>query len=163
MKGQTRSSSFSEKVILYHLDQCDPKKCTARKLARLARGRVVDKLYRVPYNSIVLNPFSNEFLTARDRDIIESGYLVAVDCSWEVAQAVFGRISLKCRAKRQLPWLVAANPVNYGHIGKLSSAEAIAAALFITSFRKEAEYILSAFKWGLHFLEINREPLEEYA
>jgi pre-rRNA-processing protein TSR3 len=58
---------------------------------------------------------------------------------------------------------VAANPVNYGRVGKLSSIEAAASALFIIGYPEEAQRMLELFKWGPHFLELNREPLSEYA
>ena len=59
--------------------------------------------------------------------------------------------------------MLAGNPTNYAVRGKLSTAEALAAALFITGFATEAQRVLSLFKWGPTFLALNREPLEAYA
>lgn len=59
--------------------------------------------------------------------------------------------------------MLAGNPTNYGIIGRLSTAEAIAAALIITGFRDQGEKILSLFKWGSTFLSLNEDPLESYA
>ena len=64
---------------------------------------------------------------------------------------------------RALPYLVAANPVNFGKPFKLSTVEALAAALFIIGEPARAEEILGKFSWGHVFLELNREPLSEYA
>ena len=86
--------------------------------------------------------------------------MAALDCSWAHAEEVFERLSLNQRA---LPFLVAANPVNYGKPFKLSTVEALAAGLFILGQATQAELILSKFNWGHVFLELNREPLLEYA
>jgi pre-rRNA-processing protein TSR3 len=64
---------------------------------------------------------------------------------------------------RRLPTLLAGNPTNYGIPGRLSTAEALAAALILTGFRQPAGVILSLFKWGETFLSLNHDPLEKYS
>jgi pre-rRNA-processing protein TSR3 len=64
---------------------------------------------------------------------------------------------------RRLPTLLAGNPTNYGIPDRLSTAEALAAALILTGFRQPAELILSLFKWGETFLTLNQDPLESYS
>ncbi len=55
-----------------------------------------------------------------------------------------------------VPFLVAANPVNYGKPLRLSCAEAVAATLFLTGFQDEAREIMNKFKWGHAFFEVNK-------
>jgi pre-rRNA-processing protein TSR3 len=63
---------------------------------------------------------------------------------------------------RCLPILIAGNPVNYGKLTKLTTAEAIAAALYIAGFKEESEQLLSIFTWGHTFLELNSVLLDNY-
>jgi len=59
--------------------------------------------------------------------------------------------------------LIAGNPVNFGKATKLTTAEALAAALYIAGFKQEARELLSVFTWGHTFLELNHALLENYA
>jgi pre-rRNA-processing protein TSR3 len=62
-----------------------------------------------------------------------------------------------------LPVLLAGNPVNYSKMGKLSSAEALAAAAYILGLKKLASEMMGKFKWGHTFLDLNVGLLEEYS
>ncbi len=62
-----------------------------------------------------------------------------------------------------MPILIAGNPVNFGKATKLSTVEALAAALYIAGFKQEAVGLLSIFTWGHTFLELNAALLENYA
>jgi pre-rRNA-processing protein TSR3 len=85
--------------------------------------------------------------------------IVAVDCSWENAEELFGS---KIRAqRRRLPELVAGNSINYNVINKLSTVEAFAGALIICGFTEQAREILSKFKWGQNFLQLNQFESQE--
>jgi len=149
------------RICVYHANQCDPKKCTALKLKRHGLVRLVRRVNRLPRGAVILNPFSERAFSPADRERIQRRGLVAIDCSWIHASEVF-RLSMH-GAPRCLPYLVAANPVNYGVPTKLSTVEALAAALYIAGFRGEAERLLSIFKWGVHFLDLNRRLLDGYA
>jgi len=109
----------------------------------------------------VLNPFSEIAFSPADRERIEQYGLAGLDCSWEHAEKVL--LKHVRGTSRCLPILIAGNPVNFGKPTKLTTVEALAAALYIAGFREEAVRLLSIFKWGHTFLEINRERLEAYA
>jgi pre-rRNA-processing protein TSR3 len=57
---------------------------------------------------------------------------------------------------------LAGNPTSYAKIGKLTSLEALAAALIILSFTENALTLLRLYKWGTTFLKLNHELLESY-
>jgi len=147
--------------VVYNARQCDPKKCTSLKLKRHSLIREVSHIRALPKRAIVLNPFSETAFSPSDKDRVERFGLVGLDCSWERAEKVLlGHVR---GTSRCLPVLVAGNPVNYGKLTKLTTAEALAAALYIVGFKEQAEELLSMFKWGHTFLEINYERLEHYA
>lgn len=144
------------RLLVYHADQCDPKKCSGRKLARFNLVRLTRHINQLkPF--LVLSPFSEKALSPEDKGIMG---LAALDCSWARAEEVFSHTRLNTRA---LPFLVASNPVNFGKPFKLSTVEALAAALVILGEPRQAEAILAKFSWGHVFLELNKEPLQEYA
>ena len=149
------------KVVVYHAKQCDPKKCTALKLRRHNLVTVVHRIRALPKGSVILNPFSKKAFSPEDRLRIEKRGLTAIDCSWIHADEVF-ELSMR-GASRCLPYLIAANPVNYGAPTKLSTVEALAAALYIVGLKDKAERLLSIFKWGPQFINLNRELLDSYA
>jgi len=134
----------------------DPDKCTARKLARFDRATLHRSARATPYG-VVLNPHAEQALSPADA---EHSTLVALDCSWETAGRAMFELDGEHRA---LPFLVAANPVNYGQPFQLNTAEAFAGALAILGHRERAEAVLSKFTWGHTFLELNEEPLRRYA
>jgi rRNA small subunit aminocarboxypropyltransferase len=141
------------------LRQDDPFKCTAAKLAKF---HIAEPVKFISKNSIVLNPFSHIVLLKKDTEIADS--VCAIDCSWEHIDKVLKQdrmISLGIA--RRLPAMLAANPTNYAKLGKLSSAEALAGALYILGEIKLSAEIMNKFKWGHTFLELNSNLLEDYA
>jgi pre-rRNA-processing protein TSR3 len=149
------------RIVVYNARQCDPKKCTALKLEHHGLVRGVTQVKFLPKRAVVLNPFSEIAFSPADRDRIKDFGLAALDCSWEKAERF---LSTHVRGtSRCLPVLIAGNPVNFGRPTKLSTLEALAAALFIAGFREQASELLAMYKWGHTFLELNHEMLESYA
>jgi pre-rRNA-processing protein TSR3 len=62
-----------------------------------------------------------------------------------------------------VPYLVAANSVNYGKPWRLNCVEALAAAFFICGHEDWAHQVLTHFSYGEPFLEINGQLLKRYA
>jgi len=149
------------RIVVYHAGQCDPKKCTTLKLKRHGLVEIVNRIRFLPKRAVVLNPFSEIAFSPADRERIEKFGLAALDFSWEHAEKPL--IKSVRGTSRCLPYLVAGNPVNFGSPTKLSTVEALAAALYIAGFKEEAHRLLSIFTWGHTFIEINKERLEDYA
>lgn len=141
------------------LHQDDPFKCTAAKLVKFRLAEPVKFIHR---NTIVLNPFSEHPVLRYD--ITVAGSICAVDCSWEHAEEVLKHRRLATQGiGRRLPAMLAANPTNYVKLGKLSSAEALAGALYILGEQELAAKMMDKFKWGHTFLELNADLLDDYA
>ncbi|MFB6254606.1 MAG: DUF367 family protein [Halobacteriaceae archaeon] len=133
----------------------DPDKCTARKLDRFNLVTLHRSHVNTP-RGIILNPHADQALSPAD----STDSLIALDCSWETAKQSQFDLAGNHRA---LPYLVAANPVNFGKPYKLTTAEALGAALYILGEQEQARQILRKFTWGETFLELNQEPLDRYA
>jgi len=144
-------------LVAYRDNSCDPRKCTVKKLERAGLIRVVKTLSRIPRNTLLLDPTAEQALSPADRAVKS---ITVLDCSWEVLNT--GAVS-SWRIRRALPFLVAANPVNFGRPCMLSSVEALAAALWILREEQQARGILAKVSWGIRFLEVNAEPLSLYA
>jgi pre-rRNA-processing protein TSR3 len=149
------------RLYAYDVGQCDPKKCTARKLTRLGLITSVTVLRKIPYNTIVLVPIAEKALSPADRAYTNS--ITVFDCSWKQIAPFEDLLRRMKRKKRALPYLIAANPVNYGKPFILSSAEAFAAALIILGEHAQAHALLDNFNWGDAFLRLNEELLLAYS
>lgn len=149
------------RLYIYQMKQCDPRKCTGLKLGRFGLAKLVHRIQSLPSKAVILDPYSEKAFSPADRKIVERYGLVAVDCSWAHAGELPNL--RKQKIARCLPYLITANPVNYGQVGKLSTVEAFAAALYIIGAVEQAERLLSLFKWGSTFSTLNREPLAMYS
>lgn len=132
------------------------------KLARFGLVKLHRKVEKLPFDSILLDPLASNVFSPVDEEGVRDS-IVVLDCSWKEVEKVLQVLRRKRMRHRALPYLLAANPVNYGRPFQLSSVEALAAALYILRRKRQARQILSKFGWGLNFLELNRSPLEEYS
>lgn len=144
-------------LFAYRDNSCDPRKCTVRKLEKAGFLKIFTRISQIPRNTLLLDPTAEQALSPADR-VVRS--ITVLDCSWVVLDT--GQVS-SWRIRRALPFLVAANPVNFGKPCKLSSVEALAAALYIMGEKERAAEILGKVSWGIRFLEVNREPLDLYS
>ena len=149
------------RLMVYHANDDDPKKCSAKKMHRLGHADLVTTPRKIPKQMVLLNPFSKKSLSMEDAEMAQKHGILAVDCSWEHAEEFFSGVHDKM-INRSLPFLIAVNPVNYGKVLKLSTLEAFAAALMILNHQGQAEQILQIYKWAPNFLTMNKEPLMAY-
>jgi len=147
------------RLLGYHAGQCDPKKCTSLRLERFGLMTFVPRPSALPRGVVLLTPNAERALAPSDAPRAERRGLAVVDVSWK--RNVFPAVPQA--TPRALPYLLAANPVNYGKPFRLSSVEALAAALMIFGHMEPARAILAKFAWGEQFLALNREPLAAYA
>ncbi|CAH0547627.1 unnamed protein product [Brassicogethes aeneus] len=150
----------SYQVAMWDFNQCDPKKCSGRKLARMDLVKSLKIKQKFP--GLVLTPTGQQCVSPQDKDIVETKGIAVVDCSWARIDST-PIAALKPQHGRLLPFLVAANPINYGRPCQLSCVEAIAATMYITGYKSHANLYLSKFSWGHSFIELNEKLLDIYA
>ncbi|MFW5930083.1 MAG: DUF367 family protein [Halobacteriota archaeon] len=148
------ANGTAEILHIYREGDDDPAKCSALRLERMEVATVHSHVETLPAGT-VLDPYSDTALSPADALPV-----VAVDASWENAEEVFGQVDGRRRA---LPFLVAANPLNYGKPFQLNTSEACIAALYVVGERDAAREVADAVDYGDTFLTLNREPLERYA
>lgn len=147
-------------IAMWDLAQCDAKKCSGRKLQR--HGLIRDLSVGKKFPGIVLSPIGKSVVSPEDRDMVLEHGLAVIDCSWNRVEQDVPFHKMKGTA-RLLPYLVAANPVNYGKPMKLSCVEALAAALIIVGEFEHASTLLDQFKWGHNFVALNEERFVAYS
>jgi pre-rRNA-processing protein TSR3 len=147
------------------LAQDDPKKNTAVLASKRGDMKLHKRINTAPKRGIILEPLCGKVFGPEDHEILlNGGSLVGLDCSWAHIEESVQQVMKKTRLiPRMLPLLLAANPVNWGKPGRLTTAEALATVLYLVGEREQAEHVLGAFRWGQRFFELNKEPLDAYA
>lgn len=150
---------FPTKLAMWDFDHCDPKRCSGKKLERL--GFIKNMRVGQKFNGVVVSPNGKGVVCPDDLEIVETCGAAVVECSWaRLDEVPFNKIGGK--HERLLPYLVAANTVNYGRPWRLNCVEALAACFAIVGHIDWAEMLLENFSWGLTFLKINEELIKVY-
>jgi pre-rRNA-processing protein TSR3 len=148
------------KAAAWDLNHCDAKRCSGKKLIRLGLMRELHVGQK--HQGVVVSPKAKSIISPADREICEQYGASVVEASWNrIDEVPFGKIGGP--HQRLLPYLIAANPTNYGKPWRLNCVEALAACFFICGHPEWAEDILAPFSYGSSFLEINDAPLKRYA
>ncbi|PGH00263.1 hypothetical protein AJ79_08277 [Helicocarpus griseus UAMH5409] len=151
---------FPFKAACWDLGHCDPKRCSGKKL--MQHGVMRELQTGQKFAGVVISPNAKRTISPADNELLEQYGAAVVECSWVRTQEVpWSRIGGKC--ERLLPYLVAANSVNYGRPWRLNCAEALAAAFYICGHEDWAAEVLKKFSYGRAFLEINSQLLKRYA
>lgn len=158
--GDNKNPLKGLKLRMWDFAQCDPKRCSG---ARLARRGVFQKMpLKSAFRGIVLDPEAKIPVSPADTEILESSGISLIDCSWARLQEIpFSQ--MRSGHHRLLPFMVAANTVNYGRPFKLNCAEAAAATLAICGKPEAAKAVMSEFSYGEEFLTLNKQVFEIYA
>lgn len=146
-------------VMVQDRCQCDPKKCTAKRMVKFGLAKNTG-IASIPAGAIVLSPFAEQALSPADAKIAKKHGLVVMDLTWTNI-AEFPKV--KKGNERALPYLLASNPINWGRPMELNSAEAIFASLIIMGEKEQADGFLERFNWAPEFLRLNGELLDEYS
>ncbi|UKZ76119.1 hypothetical protein TrVFT333_003815 [Trichoderma virens FT-333] len=148
------------KAACWDLGHCDPKRCSGKKLMKLGMMRELHLGQR--HGGVIITPNGKKVISPADRELMDQFGAAVVECSWARTKEVqWNKVGGKC--ERLLPYLVAANTVNYGKPWRLNCVEALAAAFAICGHLDWAQQILAPFSYGPSFLEINSTLLKKYA
>ena len=152
-----RDRELQCKIYLWEFSQNDIKRDSGSKLKRW--GYASQLRLGQSFPGVVLSAEATTYVSPADRGIVESQGIAGINCSWNRIDEIPTQKLGKGGNQRILPFLVAANTVNYGKPFKMNTVEAIAACMFITGYKEDARMILSPFSFGMEFLKLNFDAL----
>jgi len=79
--GSTEEDEGGVRLAMFDFNQCDPKRCTGRKLQRLHK-LTSWRLGGPKFPGVVLSPLATRVISAEDRQQVLKCGLAVVDCSW---------------------------------------------------------------------------------
>lgn len=132
-------------------DSQSPEKCTASLC--ISKG-LIEEVKEIPKHSVLLYPFAEEPLTKDDRKLAERNGLYVIDAPWETLPYIVGNLNKTIKLRR-LTNIEEVSGIYAGSTYKISTAGAVAAALFKLELREQAEEILNNFKWKNVFVRKN--------
>ncbi|RDW60374.1 ribosome biogenesis TSR3 family protein [Aspergillus mulundensis] len=148
------------RAACWDLGHCDPKRCSGKRLMNF--GLMRELAIGQKFQGVVVSPNAKKVVSPADKELLEQYGAAVVECSWvRVKEVPWSRIGGKC--ERLLPYLIAANTVNYGKPWRLNCVEALAACFCICGHEDWARVVLKPFRYGEAFLEINAQLLKRYA
>ncbi|KAI9593229.1 hypothetical protein BDF19DRAFT_448964 [Syncephalis fuscata] len=143
------NTPFPVPLAMWDFEQCDPRRCSGKRLERV--GWVRSLRVNQGFRGIVLSPKGQQAVSPADKDIVADHGLCVVECSWaKLDEVPFAR--LRTRHDR----LCNSQPVNYGKPWRLNCAEAYAASFYITGHWEYGDAVMSRFKWGHSFRQLNQ-------
>ncbi|KAK3319810.1 hypothetical protein B0T19DRAFT_433078 [Cercophora scortea] len=148
------------KAACWDLGHCDPKRCSGKRLMKLGLMRELHIGQR--HSGVIITPNGKQVVSPADRPLLDEFGAAVVECSWARTKEIqWSKVGGRC--ERLLPYLVAANSVNYGKPWRLNCVEALAAAFAICGHADWARAVLAPFSYGEAFMEINATLLKKYA
>ena len=152
---------FTGILRMWEFNQNDSKRDSGSKLVRLGMAQTLK--VGQSFAGIVLSSEAQTVISREDLETVRVHGVGGVNCSWNQLDKVPSRKLGRARLHRILPYLVAANPVNYGRPFKMNTAEAMAASLYIVGLQQDAHDLMAQFSFGAEFLRLNRAALDAYA